>query len=201
MIRKLLIVSKSKGKLPEIAKALQGLDFEFLNLDDIKEIPKDFEVEETGQTYEENAILKAKTFGKMTGLLTLADDSGLEIDALGGKPGIYSRRWIPGDYPRKCQKVLEMLKDLPEEKRGARFVCVIAIYDSVKNEVRTCRGVYQGQIALEPKGDFGFGYDPIFYNPDFGKTTAEISLEQKQKISHRGKALEKAREILKEFME
>ena len=199
-MRKLLIATRSKGKFPEIIKALQGLSFEFLNLNDVKEIPRDFEVEETGKTYQENAILKARTYGKMAGFLTMADDSGLEIDALGGKPGIYSSRWIPGTFPEKCQKILEMLKDVPEEKRGARFICVIAIYDPDKDKTQTCQGIYEGQIAFESKGELGFGYDPIFYNPDFGKTTAEISLEQKQKISHRGKALEKAREILKEFI-
>ena len=198
-MRKLLICTKSKGKFPEIVKKLRGLPFEFLNLNDIKKIPKDFEVEETEKTFKGNALLKAKIVGEMTGLLTLADDSGLEVDALDGRPGVYSARYAPGTDKDRYEKLLHELEGIPNKERTARFKCVIAIYNPQTEVVKTCEGVYKGKITFLPKGSQGFGYDPVFLNPSLGKTNAELTPDEKNKISHRGKALEKARKILRDF--
>lgn len=199
-MRKLLIATRNKGKFLEIKKALEGLPFEFLSLDDIKKIPKDFEVKETGKDFLENAILKAKTFGKMSGLLTLADDSGLEVDALGGRPGVYSSRYTKGTDENRYRKLLEELKGVPEEKRGTQFRCLTAIFDPKTKKLETCEGICKGKITQQPKGKHGFGYDPVFYLPELGRTMAQLKLVQKNKISHRGKALKKARKILRKFL-
>lgn len=199
-MRKLLVCTRSKGKFPEIVRKLEGLPFEFLNLNDIKEIPKDFEVEETKETFEGNAILKARTIGEMTGLLTLADDSGLEVDALAGRPGVYSARYAPGTDCDRCEKLLGELEGVPEEKRTARFRCVVAVYDPRTKVVKTGAGKCEGKITLVPRGSNGFGYDPVFFNPSLGKTNAELTTEEKNKISHRGRALEKVRSLLGDFI-
>lgn len=199
-MRKLIICTRSKGKFPEIVKKFRGLPFDFLNLNDIEEISKDFEVDETEKTFKGNAILKAKTFGEMTGILTLADDSGLEVDALGGRPGVYSARYAPGTDKDRYEKLLKELEGVPDEKRTARFKCVVAIYDPKTKIVKACQGTCEGKITFSPRGSFGFGYDPVFLNPSLGKTNAELTAEEKNKISHRGKALEKARKLLREFV-
>lgn len=199
-MRKLLIATRNKGKFLEIKKALEGLPFEFLSFDDIKKIPKDFEVKEIGKDFLENAILKAKTFGKISGLLTLADDSGLEVDALGGRPGVYSSRYAKGTDEDRYRKLLEELKGVPEEKRGTQFRCIIAMFDPKTKKLETCEGICRGKIAQKPKGKHGFGYDPVFYLPELGRTMAQLKLVQKNKISHRGKALKKARKILRKFL-
>lgn len=195
-MKKLLIATRSKGKFPEIISALNGLSFEFLNLNDVSELPSNFEVEEPATTFEGNAIIKAMTLGKKTGLLTLSEDAGLEVDALNGKPGVYTARYAPGTDEDKYRKLLGELQGTPEEKRTARFRAVIAIYDPNNDKVRTCDGIYEGKIALEPIGNNGFGYDPIFYNSELGKTNAQMTMEEKNKVSHRGKALRKAKDIL-----
>jgi len=195
-MKKLLIATRSKGKFPEIVSELKGLPFEFLSLNDIPELSPDFEVEEPAQTFEGNAIIKAMTLGSKTGLLTLAEDSGLEIDALSGNPGVYSARYAPGTDEDRYKKLLSELKGVPEEKRTARFRTVIAFYDPENNKIRTCEGVYEGRIAFEPKGTNGFGYDPVFYNETLGKTNAQMTIEEKNKVSHRGQALRNAKEIL-----
>ena len=200
-MKKLLIATRSKGKFPEIVELLDGLPCEFLNINDV-DLPSDFDVEETAMTFEGNAIIKAMTLGKKTGLLVLADDSGLEIDALDGRPGVFTARYAPGTDEDRYMKVLGELEGVSEDKRTARFVAVIAIYDPVTDRVRTCTGSYNGIIAKDPVGEGGFGYDPIFYNVELGKTNAELTTEEKNAVSHRGKAMRAAREILeKEFLQ
>ena len=200
-MKKLLIATHSVGKFPEIISELKGLPFEFLNLTNISDLPPDFEVEEPAQTFEGNAIIKAMTLGKKTGLLTLAEDAGLEVDALGGRPGVYTARYAPGTDEDRYRKLLGELKGTPEEKRTARFRAVIAIYDPENDKIRTCEGVYAGRIMLEPRGSNGFGYDPVFYNEKLGKTNAEMTIEEKNSVSHRGQALRQARIILeKDFL-
>ncbi len=198
--KKLLIATRSAGKFPEIVAGLGDVPFEIINLNDVQELPQDFEVEEPASTFEGNAVIKAMTLGKMTGLLTLADDSGLEVDALGGRPGVYSARYAPGTDEDRNNKLLAELADVPDRDRSARFRCVIAIYDPETDKVRTCEGVYEGRIEKEPKGENGFGYDPIFWSTELQKMSAEATLEEKNRVSHRGEAIGKARDILsKEF--
>lgn len=196
--KNILIATRSKGKFPEIVSKLKGLPFEFLHLNDVENFPQDYEVDEPAMTFEGNAIIKAMTFGKKTGFIVLADDSGLEVDALGGRPGVYSARYVPGMDEDRNRELLKELKDVPDHKRGAQFRCVIALYDPQDEKIRTCDGVCRGRIAREPKGENGFGYDPIFYNEELRKTTAEMGLEEKNSISHRGKALERAYRILED---
>lgn len=193
-MQRLLIATRNKGKFPEIVEKLKGLPFEFLNLNDIENIPKDFEVEETGETFEENAVLKARTLAEMSGLLTLADDAGLCVDALDGRPGVYTERYAPGTDEDRYMKLLGELEGVSD--RRARFVAVVAIYDPKTGLLKTCKGIYEGEIVREPIGENGFGYDPVFYNPILGKTNAQLSLEEKNNVSHRGKALQKTIEIL-----
>ena len=201
MEKKLLIAARSKGKFPEIIALLEDLPFHFLNLRDIPELPDNFEVEEPAMTFEGNAIIKAMTLGKRTGLLTLAEDAGLEVDALDGRPGVYSTRYAPGTDMDRCMKLLSELEGVPEGKRTARYRAVAVIYDPENDMVRTCEGSVEGSITKEPKGMNGFGYDPIFFSPKFNKTLAEITLEEKNSVSHRGEAIRKAREILeKDFL-
>lgn len=195
-MKKLLIATRSKGKFPEIISVLAGLPFEFINLNDVPELPKNFEVEEPATTFEGNAIIKAMTLGKKTGILALAEDAGLEVDALNGRPGVYSARYAPGTDEDRYQKLLGELRDTPEEMRTARFRAVIAIYDPTTDKVRTCDGVYEGKIASEPAGTNGFGYDPVFYNTELGKTGGQMTMDEKNKVSHRGMALQKAKDIL-----
>lgn len=200
--RKLLIATRNKGKFPEIVSELQGLPFEFLNLNDIPDLPSDYEVEEPAMTFEGNAIIKAMTIGRKTNLMVLAEDAGLEVDALGGRPGIYSARYAPGtDEDRYC-KLLGELQNVSDDKRTARYRAAVAIYDPATEKIRTCEGFCYGKIMKEPKGTNGFGYDPVFFSDALGKTTAEATMEEKSSVSHRGAALRKAREILKkEFLQ
>jgi len=199
-MRRLLIATRNKGKFLEIKNALKDLPFEFLSLYNIKKIPKNFEVEEKGKSFLENAVLKAKTFAKMSGFLTLADDSGLEVQALGGRPGIYSSRYTPGTDKDRYQKLLGELKNVPEDKKQAQFCIIIAIFDPQTDKLAICKGVCQGKIIDEPRGRHGFGYDPIFYFPRLGKTMAQLTTQEKNKISHRGRALRKAKKVLEKFL-
>jgi XTP/dITP diphosphohydrolase len=194
--KRLLIATRSKGKFLEIVTELRELPFEFLDLDDIGSLPKGFVVEEPAMTFEGNAIIKAMTLGKKTGLIVLADDSGLEVDALGGRPGVCSARYAPGSDEARCRKLLAQLEQIPDDKLQAQFRCVIAIYDPATEKIRTCEGIYRGTVIREPRGSHGFGYDPIFYNQELDKTNAEMSVEEKNSVSHRGTALRKARRIL-----
>lgn len=191
---KLLVATNNSGKLREYASLLDGLGFELITL---AGAGITVEIEETGTSMEQNAVLKATGFAELSGLVTLADDSGLEVDALGGEPGPLSRRYA-GENATDLERndfLLVKLRDVPWEKRGARFRCVIAIAAPDGN-VETCEGVCQGMIALEPKGEGGFGYDPIFYLPELERWMAELSLDEKNRISHRAKAAREARRLL-----
>ena len=191
---KLLVASNNLGKLREYASLLAGLPFELTTL--AGERITD-EIEETGSSMEQNAIQKATAYAALSGLITLADDSGLEVDALGGEPGSLSRRYA-GENVSDMERIdylLAKLDGVPWEARGARFRCVIAIA-TPEGRVETCEDVCEGIIALDSKGEGGFGYDPIFDLPELGKRMAELSLEEKNRISHRARAAQKARPIL-----
>lgn len=194
-MRQLLIATRNKNKFLEIKRALQGLPFEFLSLNETK-ISQDFKVKETGKGFLENAVLKARSYGQKSGLLTLADDSGLEVEALGGRPGVHSNRYVVGSDEDRYQKLLQEMKNIPEGKRKARFYCLVAIFDPQTKKLMTTKGVCQGKITQEPKGNYGFGYDPVFYLPDHQKTMAQLRPEEKLIASHRGKALQKAKRLL-----
>jgi XTP/dITP diphosphohydrolase len=211
----LLIATSNKGKVTEIASLLEGLDCRAIGLEDLPQVPPP--VEETGTTFVENAIIKADYYHAASGLLTLADDSGLEVDALDGRPGVYSARY-GGEGLSSDQQIallLEEMKNAPEEKRTARFVCVVALVGAagatsdkrnfdwhpdralvdspVRPRIRqTFEGRCEGRIALAPRGAGGFGYDPIFIDTELGRTFAELSPEEKSSRSHRGKALRAA---------
>ncbi|MBQ8281759.1 MAG: XTP/dITP diphosphatase [Lachnospiraceae bacterium] len=187
-MKKILFATTNQGKLKEIRSILADLDCEIVSL---KDAGITTQVEENGTTFEENAKIKATAFAKESGLITLADDSGLEVDYMDKAPGVYSARFLGEDtsYDVKNMHIIDKLSTAKEEERTARFVCAIccAMPDGTVYETK---GVIEGMIAYEPAGENGFGYDPIFYVPEFGKTTAQLSPEQKNKISHRGLALE-----------
>ena len=185
------------GKLEEIRDILGDLPFKLLILDDIKNIPKEFDVLETGKTLEENAILKAKTFGKMAGLLTLADDTGLFVEALPNKLGVYSKRYLKGSDKDRYEKLLEELKGLSKEKRKAKFISVTALYDPKNDKLITRKGQCLGYIAQKPKGKHGFGYDPVFVVKKLNKHFAELTRKEKNQISHRAMAVGR---IKKDFL-
>jgi XTP/dITP diphosphohydrolase len=189
MRQQLVVATENVGKRREIALALEkaGIDFDVRGLDAIEDKT---EVEETGSTFEENARIKAIEWSRRTDALVLADDSGLEVDALNGEPGVRSARYGgPGRTDReRTNLVLERLTTVPEERRTARFRCVLAL--ARKGAVlATFEGVVEGRITTEPRGTNGFGYDPIFFHPSSGCTTAELTTEEKQRVSHRGQAL------------
>ncbi len=196
----LLIATTNEGKIREIKEMLKDLNLEIKTLRDFPEISPP---EETGKTFFENALLKAKYYAEKTGLLSLADDSGLEVEALNGAPGVLSSRFSGPDATdeKNNQKLLELLKDLPLEKRGARFVCVMVCYHPSGKYI-SAEGIWEGLIALSPKGNFGFGYDPLFLVKEYNyeKTAAELPPEIKNQLSHRGKALRTLREKLMEFI-
>ena len=192
--RKIIFATGNEGKMKEIREILGDLDAEILSL---KEAGIDVDVEEDGSTFEENAIIKAKAISAKAGCLVLADDSGLEIDYLDKEPGVYSARYMGEDTPYtiKNNKLIERLDGVAKEDRTARFVCVIAAAFP-DGKVWTTRGTMEGYIGYEEKGENGFGYDPIFFLDEFGCSSAELSMEEKNKISHRGKALRAMREKL-----
>lgn len=193
----LLIATHNRGKLVEYQELLDDLPFELLTLDDVG-IAED--VEETGATFEENARLKASAYSQQSGLLTLADDSGLEVDALGGEPGVYSKRYAGEGQSdaRRNEYLLGKLQNVPQAERTARFRCVIVIMDAEGHEYKT-EGTCEGEIGFEPRGTNGFGYDPIFVVSGGTRHLAEFSSEEKNRISHRGRATVKAREILEKL--
>jgi XTP/dITP diphosphohydrolase len=189
-IRDLLVATSNKGKIAEIAEILAGLNWRLMSLGDLPSPPPP--VEETATTFVENALIKAEYYFTQTGLVTIADDSGLEVDALGGRPGVYSARY-GGEGISSMEQIamlLDELKDVPEERRAARFVCSIAIVGPGRRETFT--GRCEGLIAFSPRGTAGFGYDPIFIDPQTGRTFAELTREEKAARSHRGKALREA---------
>jgi XTP/dITP diphosphohydrolase len=192
----LVVATRNKKKLVEIKELLADLDFNVLSIGDFSDIP---EIDEDMDTFEGNASKKAIQIAQITGKFTLADDSGLEIDFLNGKPGIHSARFAgenATDEDRN-RKVLALMDGVPKHLRTARFKCAIAIVENESVEIVT--GVCEGEIATEPKGNQGFGYDPIFIVPFYDKTFAELGAEIKNQISHRAVALKKAKEVLIKF--
>jgi XTP/dITP diphosphohydrolase len=186
-----VVATRNKGKIREIRKALKGLGLRIYALSDFPDVP---EIEEDGKSFTENALKKARFYSKYFGKLTIADDSGLEVEWLKGLPGIYSARYAgKGALTRENnQKLINEMEGISLSKRGARFKCVIAIVSPDGREA-IAEGSCKGRIGFEEKGRRGFGYDPFFILPKYGKTMAELSLEEKNKISHRGKALRKLR--------
>lgn len=187
MKRKIIFATSNEGKMKEIRAILSDLDMDILSM---KEAGIDIDIVEDGSTFEENAIIKAKAIMELTGEIALADDSGLEVDYMNKEPGIYSARFLGEDtsYRIKNNYIIEKLKDAVGNERSARFVCVIACaYPD--GEIVTTRGTMEGVIGEKETGSNGFGYDPIFFLPEYGCSSAELSLEEKNKMSHRGKAL------------
>jgi len=186
-MKKFIAATKNKGKIHEISEILKDFPYEVLSMESLG---IDIDIEETGSTFEENALIKAKEINRITGEIVMADDSGLEVDFLNGAPGIYSARFAGENATdeEKNRKLLHLLKDVPFDKRAARFVCVIAVVFPDKSSF-TVRGTCEGYISHKPEGNNGFGYDPIFYVPEYQMTTAQMASEMKHKISHRGKAL------------
>lgn len=196
----LLIATSNIGKVKEISEALKDFNLEIKTLMDFPEITPP---QETGQTFFENALLKAKYYTEKTGLMCLADDSGLEVDILNKAPGIYSSRFAgeKATDEENNKKLLELLEGIPLEKRRARFICIIVVFHPSGKYIKT-EGTWEGIIGFEPKGSYGFGYDPVFLVPEYNykKTAAEIPIEEKNKLSHRGKALKKLKEIFPDFL-
>ena len=182
----LLIATTNPGKLREIRAILDGLP---ITLRTLADFPAVEEPEETGATFKENARLKALYYSGATGLLTAADDSGLEIDALGGAPGVHSARWHGSDYAVKFAKIRELLAAQHLTTSPARFVCAVALAQDGRI-IHETRGTIEGRIADTPAGDNGFGYDPIFFYPPLGLTLAQLERDQKSEVSHRGKAFQ-----------
>jgi XTP/dITP diphosphohydrolase len=189
---RLVVATTNRGKLREIADILRGLPITLLTLRDVAPVP---EPEETGTTFAENARLKALYYAEATGLPCIADDSGLEIGALGGAPGINSARWHGTDYGVKFQKIYELLRERGLDTSPARFVCRVALADKGRVMFES-EGVVTGEIAPAPRGTNGFGYDPIFYYPPFGQTLAELDPQRKAAVSHRGQAFRALRNHL-----
>ena len=206
MVTKLLIATGNPGKMREYAELLAGLPYQLVSL---KDSGITHEVEETGGTFEENAWLKASEYASMSGLMTLADDSGLEVDTLAGEPGIRSARYGGDSCTRdedRVELLLKNMKDVPWEERGARFRCVIAVAgpDNTTTPpagteptlITQAEGLMVGMIQYNPQGGNGFGYDPVFYLPEYDQTAAQLSLHMKNQISHRAKAAKMAVEAL-----
>lgn len=197
-LERIIFATGNAGKMKEIRMILADMGMEILSM---KEAGANPDIEENGESYEENALLKARAVAacpQAAGAIVLADDSGLEVDYLGGEPGIYSARYMGEDTPYavKNASLMERLRDVPDEARTARFVCAIAAVLPDGEEL-TARAAIEGRIAREEKGGHGFGYDPIFYVPQFGRTTAELAEEEKNQVSHRGKALRLMKEELR----
>lgn len=194
-VRNLLIATGNPGKINELTQLLADIP---LGIKTLADFPTITEVEETGATFEDNAVLKAKYFAEKTSLPTLADDSGLEVDALDGRPGVYSARYAPTPEKR-IAKILQELKDTSDDQRTARFIAVVAFYNPQTQSLITATGTVKGVITSKPRavGKRGFGYDPIFYSPELGKTFAEATSEEKNHVSHRARAIAKIKLSLK----
>lgn len=198
-LKNIIFATGNEGKLREIRMILEDLG---VCVQSMKEAGIMVDIEENGTTFEENAIMKAKAIMELTNQVVLADDSGLEVDALNKEPGVYSARYMGYDtsYHVKNQSLIERLEGKRGTERSARFVCVIAAAFP-DGRVITTRGTMEGEIGYEERGEHGFGYDPIFYLPDYQCYSAELSLEQKNQLSHRGKALRLMKEELKKLRE
>ena len=198
-MQRIIFATTNENKMKEIREILDESKYEIVSM---KEAGVDIDIVEDGTTFEENALIKAKAVMKVTGQLTLADDSGLEIDALNGEPGIYSARYMGEEtsYHIKNANLIERLTGVPDGKRTARFVCcVAAAFPDRKTEV--VRGTIEGRIGYKEEGENGFGYDPIFYVPEYGCTTASMSSETKNAISHRGKALQLIKPVIGAYLD
>jgi XTP/dITP diphosphohydrolase len=199
---RLLIATSNPGKIREFREMLGSDRYQWHDLRDVGPIQG---VEETGATFADNAALKAAYYARATGMWALADDSGLEVDALGGRPGVHSARWAElngagrGDADNNTL-LLRQLEAIPDEQRTGRFVCTLALSDPNGIIALTARDTVEGRILRAPRGDHGFGYDPLFYFPDLGCTTAELPSAQKHQISHRGKALRRMRQLMEQQM-
>jgi len=195
-MKRIIFATSNEGKMKEIREILKDLDIELLSLKDLGLNP---DIEENGNTFEENAIIKAKIVMELTGEVVLADDSGIEVDYMDKAPGVYSARFLGEDTPYsvKNQYIIDKLANAKDKERSARFVCVIACAFP-NGEIRTFRGTIEGYIAEQLSGTNGFGYDPIFYLPEYQCTTAEMVQELKNEISHRGKALRAMKEVIKD---
>jgi XTP/dITP diphosphohydrolase len=191
---KILLATRNQGKIREQVRLMAGSGIEVVGLDAWPDLPVP---DEPGPSFVDNAVVKALYYEKATGLPSVGEDSGLEVDALGGDPGVYSARWMGEDTPYevKTARLLEKLDGLAPEKRGARYVCAVALADQGEIVFRVVETV-EGRIAEEPRGDSGFGYDPVFFYPPYGKTMAEATPEEKNRVSHRGKAMVKLRDFL-----
>jgi len=196
---RLILATRNQGKIKELVSLLSPLDLEVVSLSLYPELP---EIIEDGTTFAENAVKKAKTIASATGCLTMSDDSGLEVDYLNGAPGIYSARFAgeKSDDITNNMKLLQLLENVPREERKARFFCVVAIA-TPSGKIFTAEGICQGLIAFEQKGAGGFGYDPLFYVPEFAKTFAELDPAVKNTISHRARALAGAYKILLDIIQ
>ena len=194
-MKRIIFATTNENKVREVNMMMEDFDVELCTM---KQAGVDVDIVEDGVTFEENAIIKSKTIMEITGEIAIADDSGLEVDYLDGAPGIYSARFLGEDtsYDIKNQYIIDKLKDAKGSERSARFVCAMAVAFP-NGEILTCKGTIEGVIAYEQKGKNGFGYDPIVYVPEFEMTTGEMSPQLKNSISHRGKALEQMKEILK----
>lgn len=199
---KIIFATGNKGKIKEIQMILADMGVEVITM---KEAGIEIDIEENGKTYEENALIKCRAVAahpvaKKEGCIVMADDSGLEIEYLNNEPGVYSARYLGEDtsYRIKNANLIGRLAGVPDEKRTARFVCAIAAVLPDGKEITT-RGIIEGIIGYEEKGSNGFGYDPIFYVPKFGRTTAELTEEEKNQVSHRGNALKLMKEELKKY--
>jgi XTP/dITP diphosphohydrolase len=194
MIRELVLATRNRNKVIELVALLGDLGIKIRTLDEFPDAP---DVVEDGDTCEANAVKKARAIAESTGLPAVADDTGLEVDALGGRPGVYAARYAGEDatYEDNCRKLLRELTGVPREQRAARFLTVAAIA-LPSDGIRVAQGTLEGVIAEEASGTLGFGYDPVFLIPELGKTLAQLSADQKNTISHRAKAFAKVREML-----
>lgn len=195
----IIIATKNSGKVREIRKALKGLRLKIYSLNDFSDIP---EMEEDGKSFSENALKKARFYSKYFRKLTIADDSGLEVDVLKGLPGIYSARYagVWASDRENNQKLLRDMEGIRISKRGARFKCVMAMVSHDGREA-VAEGSCRGRIGFREMGKKGFGYDPLFILPQYGKTMAQLSLEEKNRLSHRGKALKKLKKVIVKTLE
>ena len=195
---KIVLATRNQGKIEEIRSLLEGEEGRGgIEISSLKDYPAVPEIAEDGSTFSENARKKALTVAQLTGQIAVADDSGIEVDALGGAPGVYSARFAGegASDSANIKKLLDLLRDIPPEKRGARFVCVMALA-TPDGEVSLVDGECRGVIAMEERGTAGFGYDPVFIVPGYGETFAELGSEVKNRISHRARALSKLCRLL-----
>lgn len=197
-MKKIVFASNNDGKIKEIKEILKDFDAEILTM---KEAGADIEIEENGTTFEENALIKARAVMQITGEITMADDSGLEIDYLNGEPGVYSARYMGHDtsYDIKNNAIIERMKNVSGNNRSARFVCAIAaVFPDGKEFVE--KGTMEGVIGEKPMGENGFGYDPILFLPQYNKSSAQLTSEEKNRISHRGEAINKMKAAIEKYI-